>query len=540
MQRGAGPRICLAQLGSQVGDLDGNRARILAAAAAAGDADLLLTPEFGICGYPPEDLIAYPDFLAACASSLEELAAQLARQAKPGLHVVVGLPWREGAHNLNRAVVLNDGKVVAHHDKIFLPNHGVFDEKRHFRPGERIGCFELKGAKVALAICHDIWIDAFATRLEEEGADVLAVINASPFYLGVQEDRERHTLRLSEICPTVAYVNLVGAQDEHVYDGGSHVASAGKLVQRLADFEPEVAACSAAAGVAARLAEIEQVERALVVAVKAYCERARAAHVFVGVSGGIDSAVVLCVAAAALGASNVTAVLLPSQITSAMSCEDARELASNLGVACKEIPIKDAVACHLGLLAKTLGRDPAAVAVENLQSRIRGTLLMALANDAGGLVLTTGNKSEMATGYATLYGDMAGAFDVLKDLSKTRVYQLARHYNRATEVIPRRIIERPPTAELAEGQLDSDSLPDYELLDGILEDVVERLASPQKLAATGKAGAEVYRFVELLERSEFKRRQAPIGPNITRRAFGKSWRMPVSNEFSFLPPDGAR
>ena len=537
MQQAAGPRICLAQLGTCVGDFEGNLAQIVEAARAAGDADLLLTPEFGICGYPPEDLVAYPDFIAACASSLKRLTVELAELDKPKLHVVVGLPWREGEHNFNAAVVLNQGRIVARHDKNFLPNHGVFDEKRHFKPGGEIGTFELAGAKVALAICHDIWVAKFAERLAQHQADVLAVINASPFYLDVQADRERHTTALSKVCPTVAYVNLVGAQDEHVYDGGSHVAVAGKVVQRLADFATKVEAHVAAATVTARLSEIELIERALVTGVAAYCERAGARHVFVGVSGGIDSAVVLWIAAQALGARNVTAVLLPSQITSAMSCEDARELSANLGVGCIEIPIKDAVATKVELLRTALGREPSAVALENLQSRIRGTLLMALANDAGGLVLTTGNKSEMATGYATLYGDMAGAFDVLKDLSKTRVYALARHCNRDSQLIPQRIIERPPTAELAEGQLDSDSLPDYAVLDGILEEVVEKLASPQQLAGSGALGAEVYRFVELLERNEFKRRQAPIGPNITRRSFGKSWRMPVSNRFSFLPSD---
>ena len=529
-------RICLAQLGTCVGDFDGNLAQIVDAAKQADDSDLLITPEFGICGYPPEDLIAYPDFLAACASSLTRLAHQLEQLEQPELHVIVGLPLREGGHIYNAAVVLNQGKVIARHNKIFLPNYGVFDEKRHFTPGEEVGTFTLKDCKVAMAVCHDIWEGEFAELIAKSNPDLLAVINASPFYLGIQEDRERGTVSLSKKGFAVAYVNLVGAQDEHIYDGGSHIAIDGKVVHRLPDFAPKVEKFTRKSIVADRLDEVEQIQNALKVGLSTYCVRAKSNHAFVGVSGGVDSAVVLCMAAQALGAENVTAVLLPSKITSKMSGDDAELLASNLGVPSKEIPITEAFEALAKLLSTSLGREPSSLALENLQSRIRGNILMALANDAGGLVLTTGNKSEMATGYATLYGDMAGAYDVLKDLTKTRVYELARYCNRNKEVIPQRIIDRPPTAELREGQLDSDSLPDYPLLDSILESIVEGLSSPQQLARKGHKD-EIFRFVELLERNEFKRRQAPLGPTITKRSFGKSWRMPVSNLFSFLPGD---
>lgn len=529
---GSGLNVLVAQEPFPVGDLDGNADRIVGLAASSpGDTDLLLTPELCVCGYPPEDLVSYDEFVRACSVAAGEVRDRVAGLGRDRLHVSVGLPRFVGGRLCNVVQVVSRGKVVAEHAKNHLPNYGVFDEKRHFEPGTEIGTLEIRGKRVALAVCHDIWVEGFRERLRELSPDLVAVHNASPFYLGVQAEREALTSAMSSGGADVVYVNTVGAQDEHVYDGGSHLARGGDVAQRL-PFLAE--ACeSVGGGTMAELpGETEQVRRALETCVRSYVRAAGGSKAFVGVSGGIDSAVVLCVAAAALGRDRVTAVAMPSSISSPISLEDARKLASNLGAGFMEIGIGGALDAYLARLEGLLGREVAPVARENLQSRIRGTYLMALANDSGGLVLTTGNKSEMATGYATLYGDMAGAFDVLKDISKTRVYELAAHLNREGEVIPQRIIDRPPTAELRENQLDSDSLPEYGVLDGILRRVVEDLESPASVARDTSPG-DTLLFTELLERSEFKRRQAPIGPTVTRRAFGKSWRMPVCNRFSF-------
>lgn len=529
---GRGLNVLVAQEPFPVGDLDGNVDRIVGlAAASAEDTDLLLTPELCVCGYPPEDLVSYDEFVLACSIAAAEVRDRVAKLGRDRLHVSVGLPLVIDGRLCNAVQVVSRGKVVAVHAKNHLPNYGVFDEKRHFEPGTEIGTLEIRGRTVALAVCHDIWVDRFRERLRELSPDLVAVHNASPFYLGVQAEREALTAGMSAGGADVAYVNMVGAQDEHVYDGGSHLARGGEVVQRL-PFLAEACERIGGGALSELPGEAEQVRGALETCVRSYVGAAGGAAAFVGVSGGIDSAVVLCVAAAALGREKVTAVAMPSEISSPISLEDARELASNLGVGFMEIGIGDALEAYLGRLEGLLGREVAPVARENLQSRIRGTYLMALANDSGGLVLTTGNKSEMATGYATLYGDMAGAFDVLKDISKTRVYELAALINSKGEVIPQRIIDRPPTAELRENQLDSDSLPEYDSLDGILRRVVEDLESPASVARDTSA-EDTLLFTELLERSEFKRRQAPIGPTVTRRAFGKSWRMPVCNRFSF-------
>lgn len=529
-------RICLAQLELAVGDFKGNQRRIIAALDAAPDADVVLTPEFSICGYPPEDLVAYPEFIAAGEKALRAVAAHL--RSRPGQHAVVGLPQARDGRLYNVAAVVNGGGVVCEHRKNHLPNYGVFDEKRYFADGEGVGAFELRGQKIALAVCHDIWVEGFASGVAAHRPAWLLALNASPFHLGVQTEREANSRRLSRLGCDVAYVNKVGGQDEHVFDGGSHVARAGEIAARLPLFTEDVVTFEpAAAAVHEPPPAIGQVAAALQLGVRSYVEAAGAAKAFVGVSGGIDSAVVLALAARALGPERVVAVLLPAAVTAAMSVEDGEALAANLGVQCMRLPIAGVVAAFGERLAEALGREPAAAAVENLQARARGSMLMALANDAGGLVLTTGNKSEMATGFATLYGDMAGAFDVLKDIAKGQVYELAAWLNREAEVIPARVISRPPTAELRENQLDSDSLPDYPALDAMLAHVVEELGAPRELRAR-HGEAEVRRFVQLLQGSEFKRRQAPIGPTVTKRAFGKGWRMPVANRFAFEIDDG--
>ncbi|MBF2734592.1 MAG: NAD(+) synthase, partial [Betaproteobacteria bacterium AqS2] len=428
-------RICLAQLELAVGDFKGNQRRIIAALDAAPDADVVLTPEFSACGYPPEDLVAYPEFIAAGERVLDAVAAHL--RGRPGQHAVIGLPRAHEGRLYNVAAVVNGDGVVCEHRKNHLPNYGVFDEKRYFADGEGVGTFELRGHGVALAVCHDVWVEEFAELVAARKPAWLLALNASPFHLGVQAEREAITRRLSKLGCDVAYVNKVGGQDEHVFDGGSHVARAGEIAARLPLFAPEVAVFDPqAATVHEPPSATEQIAAALQLGVRGYVEAAGAAKAFVGVSGGIDSAVALALAARALGPEKVVAVLLPAAVTAAMSVEDGAKLAANLGVECLRIPIAGAVKAFEERLAEALGRAPAAAAAENLQARARGVMLMALANDAGGLVLTTGNKSEMATGFATLYGDMAGAFDVLKDIAKGQVYELAAWLNREQEVIP--------------------------------------------------------------------------------------------------------
>ena len=526
-------RVALAQMCCLVGDLTGNVRRLVTTAkAVSANTDLLLTPELCVCGYPPEDLLAYDDFIVACEKAVASTIKQVTDHAGPNFHMTLSFPKQLDGQLYNVVQVVNQGRVVAEHRKIHLPNYGVFDEKRYFAEGTELTTFKLQDCKVALAICHDIWAEDFLDRVKVAAPNLLAVVNASPFYLDMQQQRERITTRLSETGCAVAYVNHVGAQDEHIFDGGSHYAQAGTVVSRLPMFEESTAIVPDGMGVTALPDEISQIAQALTLGVKAYVDAADGRPVFVGVSGGIDSAVVLCVAVAALGSADVIAVLMPTPITASISIEDGMQLANNLGVKPLNLPITDIYTTNVDQLRSVLGREPSSVALENLQSRIRGTMLMALANDAGGLVLTTGNKNEMATGYATLYGDMAGAFDVLKDVSKQRVYALARHWNKGQEIIPARILSRPPTAELREGQLDSDSLPDYAKLDLMLERIVEGLENPKEVARD-LGGPDTLRFTELLERNEFKRRQAPIGPTITHRAFGKGWRMPIANRFSF-------
>lgn len=525
--------VTLAQLACRVGDLHGNCDRILTLAKGCDDA-FLVTPELSICGYPPEDLLAYPSFVHACTQAAADLAQQL--KAVYAGYVVIGLPRYLDGKLYNVVQVIHGGAIVVEYAKMHLPNYGVFDEQRYFTAGSEITSWEVDGKKYAVAICHDIWQPAFRTQVAQLELDFLLVSNASPFYLGVQAAREQHTTALATGPTTVAYVNMVGGQDEHVFDGGSHVACNGEVVRRCQPFVADVISTTQPALAVTAMPEIEQIATALQVGLRDYVARAGGGPVFVGLSGGIDSAVVACIAVQALGANKVTGVLMPSRYTAAISVTDAQELATNLGVTHEVIDIEPAFTALHESLQEALGSQPDPVALENLQSRIRGNMLMTLANGAGGLVITTGNKSELATGYATLYGDMAGAFDLLKDLTKQRVYELARFINAKQEIIPVRIIERPPTAELRENQFDSDSLPSYEKLDAIIEAIIERLEEPQEVAKTfGYDNLKL--FMRLLVRSEFKRRQAPIGPTITNRAFGKDWRMPVSNSY-ILGNDG--
>ncbi len=528
--------IAVAQLNLTVGDLAANADRIIDAIARARDAgaDLLLTPELALSGYPPEDLLLRADFHRACARELERIAA-----AARGLCVVVGHPdARRGLH-YNAASVIRDGVVVATYHKQQLPNYEVFDEERYFEPGQASCVFELKGVRIGVNICEDLWKKGPAEAARAAGAQVLLTLNASPYHMNKQAQRhEVLRARVRETGLPVLYCNMVGGQDELVFDGGSFALDAdGGLAYQSASFDERVDLIALRDGrwisdvvVAPRAIEAEAYE-ALKVGVRDYLGKNRFPGAIIGLSGGIDSALTLAVAVDALGAERVRAVMMPSPYTAQMSLDDSREMVRRLGVRYDEIAIEPAMRTFADLLAPQFAGLAEDATEENLQSRIRGMILMALSNKTGAIVLTTGNKSEMATGYATLYGDMAGGFAVLKDLYKTFVYRLSEWRNAQGEVIPRNIIDRPPSAELKPDQKDQDSLPPYEVLDAIIEAYMERDESPREIIAAGYPEAEVRRTVAMLKRNEYKRRQAPVGIRVTRRGFGRDWRYPITSRY---------
>ena len=535
-------KVALAQIDCTVGDVAGNAERILAAAreAHALGADLLLTPELALCGYPPEDLLLRPDFYRACERELSALAQQLGRLPLPA---IVGHPEMHDGARHNAASLLRGGRIEATYRKHRLPTYEVFDEARYFRPGTQAGIFEVNGVRCGVNICADVWEPAPAAAARDAGAEVLLVLNASPFHMGKQATRHA-TLRqrVGENGIPALYCNMVGGQDELVFDGASFALdAAGRLTHQLPAFEETVALVEIGEGhvlPGAQAAEqpVEaMVYAALKLGVRDYLGKNGFPGAIIGLSGGIDSALTLAVAVDALGADKVRAVMMPSPWTAQMSLDDSREMIRRLGVEYDEVPIGDAMERFAVLLAPTfarLGPKPEwDTTDENLQARIRGMLLMALSNRTGRIVLTTGNKSEMAVGYATLYGDMAGGFAVIKDVFKTFVYRLARWRNTQSDVIPENIITRAPSAELKPGQTDQDSLPPYEVLDAIIEAYMERDQSPREIIAQGLPEADVKRVVTLLKRNEYKRRQAPPGIRISRRAFGKDWRYPITSRY---------
>jgi NAD+ synthetase len=530
-------RIAIAQLNQVVGDLPGNAARIRDAIAEGvrGGADLVVTPELSLCGYPPEDLLLRPAFLAACGEELRKLAADATRTI-----ALVGFPELADGACYNAVAVLRDGRIAATYRKRELPNYTVFDEQRYFRPGGNPCVFDVAAVRVAVVICEDIWFPASARAAREAGAQLIVVPNGSPYHTRQQAlRREVVTARVRENGLPVVYVNRVGGQDELVFDGASFVVDAdGALAQQvpawheaLALAEFEGARPKTVRGVLDERLE-PQAYSALTVGVRDYVEKNRFPGVLLGLSGGIDSALTLAVAVDALGASRVRALMLPSRYNAPMSLEDARAMAVILGVRYDEIPIDAVAAGFEAALAEQFKGLPSDAAEENIQARIRGTLLMALSNKHGSIVLTTGNKSEMAVGYATLYGDMAGGFAVLKDISKTLVYRLARYRNTLGRVIPERIITRAPSAELRPNQTDQDSLPSYDALDAILEAYVEELLSPEEIVARGYAREDVAKVVRLIKLNEYKRRQAAVGIRITPRGFGKDWRYPITSAWA--------
>jgi len=548
-------KVALAQINVTVGDLAGNTRRIVDSArrAHAAGARVVLLPELALSGYPPEDLLLRPAFMTACAEALAECARALADL--DGLHVVVGHPHQFGERGdvrsksvavqqrYNAASVLAGGRVVATYCKRELPNYQVFDERRYFASGRDAGqapvVFEVQGLRFGVLICEDAWFDEPARSAKAAGAQVLCVLNASPFHLGkVAEREERMAERARAVGLPLLYSHLTGAQDEVVFDGASFAVDAeGRLAARAPMFEEGVTIVefdgARARGPIAPVPAIEaQAWSALVTGVRDYIGKNGFPGAIIGLSGGIDSALVLAIAVDALGPEKVRAVMMPSPYTADISWIDARDMAERLSVRYDEISIVPMFEAFKQSLAKEFAGRPEDATEENIQARIRGTLLMALSNKFGAIVLTTGNKSEMATGYCTLYGDMAGGFAVIKDVAKTLVYRLAAWRNaQGREVIPQRIITRPPSAELRPDQKDQDSLPPYEVLDAILERYMEDDESIEAIVAAGFDPADVERVTRLIKVNEYKRRQAPVGIRITHRAFGRDWRYPITSKF---------
>jgi NAD+ synthase (glutamine-hydrolysing) len=560
-------RVAAAQINSTVGDLAGNVERILAAidAAEAAGADLVALPELAVTGYPPEDLLLRPAFVAEAQQAMEKIAARTSQTV-----AVVGFPRAE-RDLFNAAAVCANGAVRGIYRKWLLPNYGVFDEARYFTPSDDPGSlFVVNGVRVAVSICEDVWSPTGPIAAQAAGGAELAVnINASPYYAGRIAERETMVAtRAADHSVPILYVNMVGGQDELVFDGGSAVYDeSGHLLARARQFEedllvvdldvrptfrkrlldprgrpsrpplPEVHISenrpptdpARPARIEAPLSPEAEVWSALCVGTGDYVTKNRFADVVIGLSGGIDSSVVAAVAVDALGAGHVSGVLMPSRFSSDHSLSDAEALAANLGIRTMTIPIESVHRSFLDLLAEPFAGTQPGLAEENLQARIRGTILMSLSNKFDWMVLTTGNKSEMATGYSTLYGDMAGGFAPLKDVEKTLVYRLARWRNRDGIVIPENVLEKPPSAELAPDQVDADSLPPYDVLDPILEGYVEGDRSVTELEAAGFDPATVRRVARLVDRSEYKRRQAPPGVRVSPKAFGKDRRLPITN-----------
>ena len=538
-------KVALAQLNLVVGDIDGNADKVVRACAEARDvhgADVVVFPELTITGYPPEDLLLRADFLAAAEQGIESLRARVR-----GIALVVGHPERRDGRLYNAASALHDGNVLATYRKQALPNYGVFDEKRYFTAGDDDVVFECRGWRLGLTICEDVWEREPAVNAVAAGAEIVLNLNASPYHIGKSVQRE--TIVVGEVARRagvpVVYTNLVGGQDELVFDGASFVVDGlGHVVHRMAAFAEDVGTVTFGRGpggaVVVEQASVvgpasaeETVYRALTTGVRDYVAKNGFPGVVIGLSGGIDSALTLAIAVDALGADSVEAVTMPSRYTREISVADAVEQCRRLGVACHRIDIDPIFQAFLDQLAERFSGLAADATEENIQARCRGTVLMAISNKTGRMVLTTGNKSEMAVGYATLYGDMAGGFAAIKDVPKTLVYRLARYRNSTEEVIPVRVIERPPSAELAPDQLDADSLPTYDVLDPIVEAYVEDDLSPARIVALGHDPDVVARVVRMINRNEYKRRQAPPGVRISKRAFGRDRRYPLTSGFRF-------
>ena len=526
------PKLYIAQIDTHVGDISGNTERVIEVIADANNtaADIVVFPELVLCGYPPEDLLLRPSMHLRVIRALEQI-----QQKTTDKTVVLGYPSEEDGLRFNCAGVFRSGQKIAEYKKRILPNYRVFDEKRYFSEGNQICVFEHEGIRCGLTICEDLWHEEPAQETVEAGAEILININASPFHkTKIQEREEILVARAKEHGIPIAYVNTIGGQDELVFDGGSCVVDAdAKIVYQAPWFDEAQAlvdlAQPAHTSSAAVPSLVAACYSALVLGVRDYVKKNGFPSVVIGLSGGIDSALTLAIAVDALGPDSVEAVMMPYEYTSEMSRSDAAEQAKTTGVEYQVIDIAPIVKAFSVSLAPGFEGLSADNTEQNIQARCRGTLLMAISNKKGNLVLTTGNKSEMAVGYATLYGDMAGGFDVLKDVSKLLVYDLARYRNSIGEMIPQRVIDRPPSAELAPDQVDEDNLPPYEILDQILEKYIEQDMSAQLIIDQGFDKQLVEKVVRLVDINEYKRRQAAVGPRITKRGFGRDRRYPITN-----------
>jgi NAD+ synthase len=545
-------KISLAQLNPVVGDIEGNLAKIRAARLIAADsgADLVIGTELCITGYPPEDLILKNAFVRAAMDAVEALAAETA-DGGPGL--IVGAPWFDADGNrYNAAIVLDDGKVQTVRYKWDLPNYGVFDEKRIFKAGELPGPVNFRGVRLGLSVCEDMWTPDVCETLMESGAEILVVINGSPYERDKVDERMNYAVaRVTETELPLIYVNQVGGQDELVFDGGSFVlgadrrmvAASRQFVEDLTFTEwtrTDTGWTCASGDVAEWIEGSERIYQAMVLGLRDYVNKNGFPGVVLGLSGGIDSGITAVVAVDALGRDRVHCVMMPSPYTSEDSLEDARELAERLEVRYDSVGIGPAMSAFDEMLIQGFGEPASGITAENIQSRARGLTLMAISNTTGTMLVTTGNKSEMSVGYATIYGDMAGGYSVIKDVYKTDVFKLCHWRNDhspegvlgpAGDVIPERMISKPPSAELRPDQKDADSLPPYEVLDAILHGLIEEDLGGAELEAKGFEPAIVQRIWRLLELSEYKRRQAPPGVKLTSRSFGRDRRYPITNAF---------
>jgi NAD+ synthase (glutamine-hydrolysing) len=533
-------KVGLAQINTRVGAIDANTDKVLdyAQRASADGCDLVLFPELTLCGYPPEDLLFHRGLRSRVDAAFNKV-----RDRVRGLAVYLGYPEYEGESIYNSAALIRDGVVLANHRKVALPNYAVFDEKRYFQPGDSAAVVELAGIKLGLLICEDVWLPGPCRASARAGAQAILVINGSPFHRTQQQAREQVLAqRAQENSLPLIYVNMVGGQDELVFDGGSVVVDARGQVrfrapmfeEGLYSFELERSGAGAIPRESVPAAvppRVERVYRALVLGTRDYVDKNGFAGVVLGLSGGIDSALTLTIAVDALGPERVQAVMMPSRYTSKISLDGAEEQVRALGVRYDVLSIEPMFDATLGVLSEVFTGLAADATEENIQARCRGMLLMAISNKTGRMVLTTGNKSEMAVGYATLYGDMAGGFAPLKDCSKTLVYELASYRNGISPAIPVCVITRAPTAELRANQKDSDSLPPYDVLDAILEAFIEKDYSVDQIVELGFDRATVVRVLQMVKRAEYKRRQAPPGVRVSSRAFGRDWRYPITSGY---------
>ncbi len=536
-------KIVMAQLNFLVGDIEANLKKIIHHLRQARDelkADLVVFPELALSGYPPEDLLLRPEMYSRVKAALETLCSEV-----QGIEVIVGYPWSDNnTQRYNALAHIRNQKIVLQYFKRHLPNYSVFDEERYFIPGKQSCLTQIKNFPIALSICEDLWFSDVMADAKKAQAKLMISINASPFDLHKPQVREKLMAdRAREGQMPVIYVNTVGGQDELVFDGGSMALSAEGKIQHRAPFYDEKLAlvevkannnaleiCSAE--ISAPMSFEARIYNALVLGLRDYITKNGFKSVVIGLSGGIDSALTLALTVDAIGAENVEALLMPSRYTSELSIQGAEEEAKLLGVKIHTISIESTVETILSSLAEEFKDQPLDVTEENIQARARGIILMAVSNKSGAMVVSTGNKSELSVGYCTLYGDMVGGFAVIKDVPKTMVYRLAHYRNSLGPVIPEAVIDRPPTAELAANQLDSDSLPPYEILDAILELSIEQEETPANIIAKGYDPATVQKVIKMIDRNEYKRRQAPVGVRISQKAFGRDRRYPITSGFN--------